>query len=472
MRLNLAQKVLYNVGAQIAGRAVGLVLGLLAIRVMTGYLGVDGYGRLAIVLALTALLLSITEFGITTVLAREISKAPDQVDLLGGTLLRFRLVSTPVAVALAAASVPFLPYPSDVKIGLLIGLVGTFFHSVGRTANAFFQANLRMDLLTVVDVVYKLVSLLLVVAVAVLDLGFYALVASIAFASVVYCGGNLALSRRFWRINVRAAPNLMRPLVRDSVGLWLVMIVGLLQFQGDMLLLSLLQPPSDVAIYSVAYKFIEQSFIISALFTTTVFPILALRIHEGRERSDEIIRRSFAFLLLQAIPLTLLLVVMASDLVRIIAPEEFAAAAEPLQVTALALPATFASTIFVNILIVLNRQRALISVSLATLAFNVGLNLYFIPLYSYMGAAWTTVATETLYFLMVFLVVRQVYGVRLDYSFLSRLAVPTALAAITVVGATALPATATAAAALTVFLLGVVAARVVTRADVRLVLGR
>lgn len=472
MKLNLAQKVLYNVGAQAAGRMVGLVLALLALRVMTGYLGVDGYGRLAIVLALTALLVSVSDFGITTVLARETATAPEEADMLGGTLLRFRLASAAGAVGLAVAAVPFLPYPSDVKVGLLIGLVGTFFVSVGRFPGAFFQVSLRMDLWAVLDVFYKLASLLLIVAVALLDLGFYALVSAIALAGFLWFGSAFAVSRRFWSINLRAAPGRTRTLLRDSVGIWLITIIGLLHFQGDMVLLSLLQPPADVGIYSIAFKFVEQSVMLAGLFMGAVFPILARRTHESTERLEEVIRKAFAFLLLQAIPLTLLLFVMANEFVRIVAPAEFDPAAEPLRVISLALPVIFASMIYSNVLIVLNRQRDLIGLFLASLALNIGLNLYFIPRYSYMGAAWTTVASETVSFVAVFLLARRALDLRLDYAFLSRLAVPTLLAGATVAAAGVLPATATAAAALSVFLVGVVVARVVTRNDVRLVLGR
>jgi O-antigen/teichoic acid export membrane protein len=472
MKLNLTQKVLYNVGTQAAGRVVALVLALLAVRVMTGYLGVDGYGNLAIVLAITGLLVSVTDFGITTILARETATAPEQADMLGGTLLRFRLASAAGAIALAVAVIPFLPYPSEVKVGLLIGLVGTFFVSVGRFPSAFFQLHLRMDLLAVLDVFYKAVSLLLVVAVVVLDLGFYALVAAVAFAGFLWFSSSFAVSKRFWRINIQAAPGRTRGLLRDSLGIWLVTIIGLLHFQGDMVLLSLLQPPAEVAIYSVAYKFVEQSFLLPGLFMGAVFPILARRIHENRERSLEVIQKAFAFLLLQAIPLTLVLAVTAGQLIRIVAPAEFDRAAEPLRVVSFSLPLIFASTIFFNVLILLNRQRALIGASLGSLALNMGLNLYFIPRYSYMGAAWTTLVSEAFAFVVIFLVAKRAYGLRVDYAFLGRLAVPTLLAGATVAAARALPATPTAVAALGVFVVGVVVARVVTRDDVRLVLGR
>jgi hypothetical protein len=89
-----------------------------------------------------------------------------------------------------------------------------------------------------------------------------------------------------------------------------------------------------------------------------------------------------------------------------------------------------------------------------------------------MGAAWITVISETFMFVMLFLFARKAYRIRLDYAFLGRLAVPTVLAAVAVAATSTLRPSATAATALAVFLVGVVATRVVTSADVKLVLGR
>jgi O-antigen/teichoic acid export membrane protein len=329
-----------------------------------------------------------------------------------------------------------------------------------------------MDLLAVLDVFYKVMSLLGVAAVVLLDLGFYALVAALSLAAFVWFCSSFLVSRRFWTINFRPAPRVMRKLVRDSIGIWLITIVGLLHFQGDMVLLSLLQPPSEVGIYAIAYKFIEQAFLIPGLLMSAIFPILVRRVHTNGQSAMELVRRLSSLLLLLGISLSLLVFVMAPDLVRLVASGEFAPAAEPLRVASLALPAIFVSMIYFNILIVLNRQRTLIVISLSSLALNMILNLYFIPRYSYMGAAWVTVGTELFACLFTFLFARRAYGVGLDFVFLRRVAVPTALGALTAWLTRDLPGMGSAAAALAIFALGVVASRALTTAEIRLMFGR
>lgn len=101
------------------------------------------------------------------------------------------------------AAVPFLPYASDVKVGFLIGLAGTFVLSLGRFPAAFFQVNLRLDLQAVLDIVYRVLSLGAVVAVVRLGLRFYAMVIGLGLAGLLLDGSSFAASKRFWRINVR-----------------------------------------------------------------------------------------------------------------------------------------------------------------------------------------------------------------------------------------------------------------------------
>jgi O-antigen/teichoic acid export membrane protein len=472
MTRNLAQRILYNVGTQVSGKVVALLFSLLAIRVMTEYLGVDDYGKLAIVLSLIGLVVIVSELGISTVLAREVAKSPERADALGGTLFRFRLLSAAIVVGLALAATPFLPYASEVKLGLLIALAGAFFQSIGRFPHAFFQVSLRMDLSAFLEISYRLAILLLVIFVAGFDLGFYAMLAALSLAAFVWCVSSFILSRTFWKINVRAAAGASRPLIRDSFGLWLFTVFGLLHLQGDMILLSLMKPPADVAIYAIAFKFVEQALVLSGILMAVFFPILVRRMSESRDRGEEVIRKCSALLLVSAICVTLVLVVMAPQLVGIIASKEFADAEQVLRILALALPAMFAAAVYLHVLVALNRQRALIGIAISSLGLNVALNLYLIPHYSYIGAAWATVASELFASVAVLHMARGAFAFRLHYGLLSRIGFPALLAAGVIAMMRPFPAPAVAVGGVAVFLAGILATKVITRGDVRLVLGR
>lgn len=72
--MNLAQKIAFNTGIQLVGQIVVLVIGLVTLRLTATYLGVTTFGQLSIVLSLTGLVAIVADLGVTTTLARELSK--------------------------------------------------------------------------------------------------------------------------------------------------------------------------------------------------------------------------------------------------------------------------------------------------------------------------------------------------------------------------------------------------------------
>lgn len=176
--------------------------------------------------------------------------------------------------------------------------------------------------------------------------------------------------------------------------------------------------------------------------------------------SAELVRKTFVLLLLIAIPIPLPFIVMSPQLVRLTDGGAFHASAAPLRVLAVAVVAMFATTISSNMLIALNRQRELIAAAFLSLVLNMGLNLYLMPRYSYMGAALPTVASESFAVALIYTMSRRAYGLRLGVRLVSRLAVPIFLAAAVVLllSGFAVTPVAIAGVALGAFVVGVMVA--------------
>jgi O-antigen/teichoic acid export membrane protein len=416
----------------------------------------------------------VCDLGIPLVLGRELAKAPERADELGGTMLAVRLAGSAVLLALFLGLVPFLPYEHHVKVALATAAAGVVLGAVAGFPAAFFQLHLRLDLAALVDVAGALVGVALIGAVVTLDLGFYALVATLPVGALVSALLAFALSRRFWRVNVRAGWAHALPLLRDAVPLGLVTMLGLLHFKVDSLMLSVLRPAEDLGIYAVAYRFLEQALIIPGLFLAALFPILTRLVSARAPEGELVLRRAFDVLLLVAVPLAIAVFALAEPLVAVLAGESFGDAVAPLRILALALVLAFANAPFAMALVALNERRALIAASAAGLALNIGLNAWAIPAYGYTGAAVTTVVSELVGFALVFALAHRAYPFTLRGAGALRLA-PAAgamaltFAAFAAAGFPGWPALAPAALA---FAGAAYAARVVTRGDLRLILGR
>jgi O-antigen/teichoic acid export membrane protein len=416
--VNVSQRVLYNTLAQIAGKVALALAGLATLRLATSYLGVEGFGEYAIVLALAPILLAFVDLGISTLLARELVQSPERREQLAGTLLWFRLAASAVVVIGFSALAPFLPYEHHVRVGLVIAAAGVSLLSLGSFATPFFQVSLRLDLAALLDGLVAVLMVALVATVTLLDLGVLALVAVHAAVGLVNVASAVFLVRRFWRPSLHFDRRLARRLLADGLPLAAVIVIGLLHFRVDAVLLSLLRPAEDVGVYTVAYRFLEQSLVLPGVFMAAVFPLLAAAVRAGD--AADVVRKAFSFLLVVGVPLALALVVLAEPLVALVAGDGFEAAALPLRILAPALVFTFVNAVFASLLIALNRQRALILVSLAGLTLNVLANLYAIPRFGYTGAAVTTVVSEALGLCAVFVLARRAFRFRLSPRLVTR----------------------------------------------------
>ena len=472
-RPNLARSVMLNTVAQVGGRVVTVVLGLLTIRLSTTYLGADSYGNLATIVTAATLLITLADLGLSTVLPRELARRPDDGDAVAGAMLRFRLLTTTVFVFATAGLVPFLPFNGSVRKGLLLSLVGVFFMSVGRVPGTFFQVNLRMGYSALLDVLYRVVALGLVAVAVTADLGFYAVVFATAAASATWAIASFVLSRRFWSINLRFAWADAKGLVRDSFALWGITVIGLLHFKSDTLVLAATRSPHEVGVYAVAYAFLEQTMFVPSVFIAVLFPILARHlVHRDDPEGPRVVQKAFQVLLLLAVPATLLLFFMPRVAIHLVSNAQFDSATTPLRILAFAFVPIFLNSLFFAVLVNLDKQRLLMVVAGTTLVLNTGLNLFLIPRYGYVAAAATTVFTESLGFVLSMVFAARSRPLGLSPTLVARVAVAGIAGAVVGAILRSAPELVAGAAAVGAFFVVAVAARVLTLADIRLVVGR
>lgn len=422
--MSLAQRVAVATATQVVGRGLALVLSLLATKAITTYLGLEAYGSYATVLVGASLVFAVADLGVPMLLARELSKFPDRADEIGGNLLTLRLLTCGAMLVLAGLAVPFLPYSGEERVGLLLATAGLLIGSVSLYPIPFFQVNMRLELAALAEVFARAVALAAIGVVVLLDLGFLPLVATIGIAWSANLVLTFALSRPFWRINVRWDRAAVLRLMRAAFPIAVVAILGLLHFRIDALLLTFLKPTEDVGIYVLAYSVFEQALFLPALFMGAVFPILTRAAHERDEAAlRDVLDKSLRFLVVLGVVVWVLLFTLADPLIRVLSSEEFSASADALRILSFAVVPLFATTIFASLLVSIADLRYVAYASAFGIVVNVALNLVFIPAYSYKGAAGVTVFSEALGFVLIAAIAHRRAGASVPSSVTVRLAV-------------------------------------------------
>jgi O-antigen/teichoic acid export membrane protein len=230
---------------------------------------------------------------------------------------------------------------------------------------------------------------------------------------VVSLSNLIGIAGRWWGANrimpvrLRLVPGLTRTLLRMAIPMFVVAILSQIHYKADAFILSLIRPPQyspDVAIYGVAYRMVDFMLLFFIVFIVSVFPVLSAYSQADGEKYRQAARRVLDATFALSVPATVGLILLAPEIVAIVGGDRYPQAALPMQILALAVILTGVSQAYNYMIIVQNGQRNLVWITIILVIANVGLNLYFVPIYSYLASAVITVVTMGLGMLLAIIV--------------------------------------------------------------------
>jgi len=414
--------VAQNTLGQIAARALSLAASLISIPIVTRYFGPSLFGEFSLVLALNAILLSATDLGIQTIATRDAAQQRTSAGVLARQAFLLRTGAAVIMTAIAMAIVWLSGYPFTVKLGFALVAPTVLLNALATGFAVILQSSFKLYRLALADAVGRLVTIGLTVAVVLVASRLTAARETALYgafaATVIGAGAALllaALAVRHWSPfegGVRA--EVAWRLARHASPLGAVVLTSLLIYRLDTVLLSILRGPYDVGIYNAAYRFQDLILAVPAIFMASVFPLLSAQLADA-EAFRRTWQKALDTLALVGVPVALGIFVTAPQLVALFTGPQFAPAVQPLQILSVAVLLSYLNYAFAYSLIIARRQRSFLVVNLIGVGLDAGLNLIFIPAYSYNAAAGITVISELVALLLAYVLVTRAYGYSLSF---------------------------------------------------------
>lgn len=390
----IARKIAYNVLVSSLSKFLSTAIALVVIGFVTRYLGKEGFGDYATVLAFLAFFSAISDLGLYQFSTREISRKGADVEKIMANVFSLRLVSSLGVLFLSSVLAFFLPYSYEVRIGLVVVSASLVFSSGYQVLNGIFQKNLSMDRVVLSELVGKVLQLGVVVLAVWRDAGFFWIISSLFFNMLFSFCAVYFWSRKYLKLRLGFDFDYWKQFLRESYSIGVMAVIVFFYFKLDTLLISYLRGSSDVGIYNLAYKVLENITFFPAMIIGLVFPIMAQNIFADREKFRDVSNKTLKVFALLTVPLVVGVVFLADGVVGIIGGTDFSQSAMVLRILVFALAAIFFGNFFNAALIAANLQKTLMLILLFAAIFNLGMNLVFIPLFSYLAAATISVATE------------------------------------------------------------------------------
>jgi O-antigen/teichoic acid export membrane protein len=390
----IARKIAYNVLVSSISKVLSTALALVSIGFITRYLGKEGFGDYATVLAFLAFFSAISDLGLYQFSTREISRPGANIEKIMGNAFAMRVVSSLVIFLFSFVLIIFLPYSQEVKYGVVIIAASFIFSSGYQILNGVFQKNLAMDKVAISELLGKIVQLAVVILAVKLKLDFSWIIASLLFNMLVSFVLVYFWSKKYLKLSFHFEIAYWKKFLSESYPIGIMAIVVFVYFKVDTILLSFIKSNTEVGIYNVAYKVLENISFFPAMIMGLIFPIISQHIFSDKKSFLTISNKTFKVFLLLVVPLLVGTLFLASDLIYLIGGTGFSESIVVLQILVFALVAIFFGSFFNAILIAGNLQKKLVFILSAAAIFNVLANLIFIPSFSYLASATISVITE------------------------------------------------------------------------------
>lgn len=397
--------IVWNTGSQIVGK-IATTGSIFFVNILVARLyGVIAYGEFTKILTYIAPFYLLSDFGLNAVFLQK--KYPWE----SLVFLRFFLSLAITFIALALLN--FLPqgtisgYTPFVRFGIIVFLPAIIFQGLLTSANGYFQQKLRYDLSTVALIAGSAVFLLLsLIALRQTNyqIGITGIVTALLIGTIITAITAIVEVRKLkgtvvFFFNTKE----MAALLSYSIPLALTLVFNLIYFRVDNFILILTRPTNEVGVYGLAYKIFETVLVAPTFFMNAVYPLLMQK--AGTNTFTEFLKKTGSVLFTASLG-SALVFWFASPLLTLIR-SDFTGSVTALRVLILGFPFFFLSSGVMWALIALKKQGALVAIYGFSMLLNIALNLWLIPIYGYMAAAWITVVSEAVVLLFSGFVLRK-----------------------------------------------------------------
>ncbi|OIO48530.1 MAG: hypothetical protein AUJ32_00290 [Parcubacteria group bacterium CG1_02_40_82] len=403
----LAKRIAFNTIISAGSRILGTAIALLTIGLITRYLGQDGFGDYSIITAFLYIFSVLADLGLYSITLREISKEGAAESEIVSHAFSFRFFSGLFIFGLAPAIAWFFPYSFQTKIGIALASFGFWSLSNSQVLVTVFQKYLKMEKAAIAELAGRVVQVGLIGFFVFKNMGFFNIILATSIGSFANFLLIFLFVQKYTSVKIRWNLPYWRKIIKESFPLAISAVFVMIYFKLDTLMLSLMKPPGDVGIYGVAYKILESLIFFPALFVGLIMPLLSRYALTDQIEFKRVAQRGLDILLTFAMPLALGGLILSQPIIALIAGSQFGAAVGVLNILIFATAIIFLGSLFSNMIIALDKQKALAKIYGLGAIVNFSVNLILIPRFSYWGAASSTLFTEALVTFLMLIVIKK-----------------------------------------------------------------
>jgi len=410
--MSLTRKIAHNTLIQVIGRGGGGVLSVVALALITRYLGLEGYGIYTTIITFLQVFGILINFGLTIITVQMVSERDEGIDKVMSNIATLRVTSSLVFFGLAPIIALFFPYPAIIKIGIALTSFAFIFQMLIETIVGIFQKHLQMDKPALAEFISRVIYVGLAAAVIFLHKGILFIMVALNIANFVWLLIILYYASKLVKLKPAFDWTLWKEILRRAWPIGLSIILNLIYLKADVIILSVYKPQTDVGLYGAPYKLIDALTTFAMMFMGLILPILASAWAKNNiERFKAVFQKTFNLVTIFVVPMIVGTYFVAKKIMIFIASADFAGSGKILSILVIGAGGLFVGSLFAHTIVAIDKQKAVIWGYAIDAALSLVGYIIFIPKYSYLGAAWVTVFSEILIAIISLFIVYKYTGI-------------------------------------------------------------
>lgn len=385
--------------AQVLTRFIGFFYTIF----LANKLGVLDFGLLTVGFAYFSILSSVSDFGFNRYLIRELARGEMKSADLVSNIVMLRLTITAILFAIFSLILYYFD-PDKFRVSIiLLSTLAILPQSVALTFDGIFVALRKLQLSSLALIISSMSTVLAGFLLVTAGFGVTGAVNALIFGQLMYVLA-LVLLIHTNRTSILSQVNfsMIKKIIVGSLPYGLLAILGLLYFRVDTIMLSYLKGSFETGIYGVSYRFLEAITFIPTVFFSSLFPVLANTHTANPTQVKTLYFKSLKLLSGLGFLILIVYIFILPEVIKVFLPN-YLSSIQAITILSLSIPFMMMQTSSISVLLSTDKfLKQILFLSLGTLIFNIVANLIFIPQYGYLAAAWVTVLSEVLSFIIFF----------------------------------------------------------------------
>lgn len=406
--MSQVRTIFKNMSWLLISQIIASVCGFIWTMVTARYLGVNEYGILGFAISLTGILSITVDLGIQTHVVRHVATDYDSAPKYLGNILPLKCLLT-VGSFILTTIILILLKSNELTITIsLLFTIEMVIKSFINLLNGTFQAFEEGKYQGIGNSLLNLLLLLFILIAAFTDFGIYGITISYILANIIAL---IYLYHAF--INNITKPKFefdktfCKKIIIASLPFTATIILYSIYYSIDVVMLNQLVGDYATGIYNATYKLISVLTVFYSVYGAVVYPVMSKLFKNDKKLLITSFEKSLKYLMMVIIPLAFATMYYSTDIIFLIYGHEYDAASSVLSILIWTVCLLFVNGVCNNLLNASYKEVTITKIYAIAAVFNVILNFFMIPDYSYIGAATATVLSDLLIMLIQLYVIHR-----------------------------------------------------------------